>query len=180
MRLVSLKLSPQCPYWFLGDLIKLSPSNDSSEYINIDSLEDSLKEVLDNSIKCFDVRAFDHEGNRITKLKDVIVNAGHLDINIEDVKEELNELPEIISITEEEEVEEEEEIIITNKDKEQAKFLLTKNGNTVKRTIKNIDLTDGNISFLLACFKLEQAKANRKSVVNILEEKIEVYYETRS
>ena len=177
MRLVSLKLSSNCPYWFLGDVIRLSYKNNISEYINIEDLDEDLKAVLNKSIKMHNVYAFDYEGNKISNIDQV--NLNQLEVKIEDSVIEENELPDIISITEIEEDDDDKELEITEEDIKQAEYLLSKNGNTVRKTIKNTIATSETQSFLIACLNLESQKRNREGIIKVLNEKIEEYNANR-
>ena len=178
MRLISLKLSSNCPYWFLGDLIRLNYKNNTSEYINIEELDNDLKAILNKSIKMHNVYAFDYDGNKIKNIDEVNLSQCNLDINIEDSNTEEDEMPNIISVTEEHE-EDINDCEISEEDIKQAEYLLSKNGNTVRKTIKNTVATNETLSFLTACLNLELCNKNRNGIIKVLNEKIEEYNANR-
>lgn len=164
MRLLQLKLG-EANFWFLNENIKLDINNRSS-FIDINSLTDEEINAINSSLRSLLVYGFDLENNRITALQNLVLENTEFSINLEDEEEEDENAPEIVSITDERE---EEEIEIEEEDYEEAKILLSKNGNTVVKTLK--ELNDKKI--LTACLQIEQSNKRRKSILNVLIEKLE-------
>jgi hypothetical protein len=171
MRLVKFKLADS-PFWFLGK-VSLSQQNKSTELIDIDSFSDQDKKAIENSIRQFQIKVFDFEGNRIKTIKDIGYINGELNVNLEDInKNEQDLMPEIVSITIDDNEEDDEEEIFpedpTPEDLENAKILLSKNGNTVKKAIKQMN----NLLMLYACLTVENVGKNRNGIIDLLGKKI--------
>lgn len=171
MKAFRLKLG-ELPFWFLNEEIRLDQENNSSGFINIEDLSDEEKLTINLSLQKLHVFAFDAEKNRLPSLGSLIIEKPDLFVDIEDIEEDDN-LPEIISITEEEII----EVKIEEEDYEEASLLLKKNGNTVKKTIKEIYPSKTNEGFLHACLELEKLGANRKSIMSVLLNKKETLNE---
>jgi len=175
MRLVKIELRDPNPFWNLHP-IYLSKDKKESPMINIDALSDKQQEVINHSINAKFVRLIDLDGNLLEgNLSDINVFDGNT-VSTEDINEEKDALPEIVSVTipieEEEDEEGQGEEEITEEVYENAKILLTKNGNTVKKTLRNLPNNTENLLFFHACLELEMNGHNREGIVLAIQSKI--------
>jgi ABC-type transport system substrate-binding protein len=177
MKLIQIRLRKSVPFWFIGNLITLNQENEVSDFISIDSLNDDIRKVIDLSIYRQEINVFDYDGNIVKKLDDTKYISGQFSVSTDDVSgndEENDLLPEMISVTmdeqetEEKQVEEKRPVEPGEEDIENAKILLEQNGNTVKKTIKNITRTDDNLLLLRACLNEEQLNKNRKGIISTI------------
>ncbi len=178
MRLVQIKLnySSTSPFWFLGR-IQLNEKKLISDFLDVDSLEEETKKIIDLSAKTAEIKLFDYYGERVLSLSQLNRVQGDFNVGIEDSIEEISEdlLPEMISVTEEEieeEEETEEEEIVQEKPIQDAEILLNKNGNTVKKMIKNLPISDDSLSLLHCCLEIEQQGKARASVLSTIQTEI--------
>lgn len=174
MRLVQIQLRPSVPFWFIGTVLRLNQENKTSDFFDVDTLEDGIKKIINQSINRQEIFAFDYNGTKIHSLDDAKYISGNHAVSIDDVDDEEDGLiPEIVSVTVGgEEEEEEEDILLAEPGEdhiENAKILLEQNGNTVKRMIKNMTITDDNILMLKACLRQETSNRNRRSIVSAIE-----------
>ena len=175
MRLVKIKLAPSIPFWFLGDSISLHAKNPISSVFDIDAIDQDLVKVIEVSANRFEIILLDVNDNRLNSVKDSNYLEGDYFVSTEDIKEEEKEDSSIFSITcpieeEEEELVEEKPLEITKKDRENAKILLKKNGNTIKKTIKSMDRSEKNLALLSAMLEMEKISKNRKGIICSIEE----------
>lgn len=176
MRLVKLKLREPNPFWMMGS-INLTQSDKESPYLDVDKLTENQAQVINLSSRNKHVFILDSEGNTLTQgLQEANVISGDF-VCTEDIEEEEDLIPEIASVTipmeinEEEKVEEEEEEI--SKDVyEDAKILLSKNGNTAKAMIKALPDNASSLQLLHACHELELDGKKRPSILSELENKM--------
>ena len=174
MRLVKIKLHDS-PFWFLGKLINLSLANPISDPINVDSLPDEEIAIIDKSASQCEIKLFDADGNLIKSLKDAGYIKGELAVDLGDVKvDESDKAPEVFSVTvdNDEDEEEEQEPEPTEVDYDNAELLLSKNGNTVKKTLRELPHTDEALMLLHACLSLEKQNKQRASIIGVIEQKI--------
>jgi hypothetical protein len=181
MRLVKLELR-DAPFWFLSDsttnivFIALNFSSPLSGLIDIDSLEDNFVDVINSSASRLEISIVDSQNRRLRSLNEVIFLDEEHAVNTEDDPSlDVSDFPEIISVTvkndDDEEVEEEEEIccVLTPEIQENVKILLEKNGNTIKKMIKNLSKTKENLFFLENCVKTEKKCQNRQGIISALQ-----------
>ena len=173
MRLVKFKLADS-PFWFLDNLIRLNQVHKMSDFVNIDSLSDEQKVIVNKSIASGAIKAFDPESNRVKNINDTSYVNGELAISLEDIEEdESDTVPEVFSMTvSNDEEEEEEEEGPTDTDFDNAQLLLDKNGNTVKKALKAIPKTNEGLLLLHACLGLEKSGKNRLGIVSTIEQRI--------
>ena len=183
MKLVRLKLRGSSQFWNMPP-IRLYEKQEISPLINIDLLNDDQRSVINKSIKSHDILLLDAEGKRINgNLNDVHI-VSKVNISTADIEEDLNLIPQLVSVTvdnepdmndEEDEYEEEKEDdgwTIPEKHFEEARILLKINGNTVKKTILALEKTNDNLMLLHACLKEESEGKNRNSVIMAIQTKI--------
>jgi hypothetical protein len=184
MRLVQIQLRPSIPFWFIDNIVKLNQFNRVSDFINVNSLTGLTKEIIDLSIRQKQIFVLDYNGNRVKKLDEAIYIAGDMSVSIEDTKEDTDEdlIPEMVSVTtsinnkEEKEEKEEKPSLEPSEDHiENAKILLERNGNTIKKMIRNIKQTDDNLMVLHASLKLEAVDKNRSGILVAIQNAIERY-----
>jgi len=174
MKLVKIKLS-ESPFWFLGKAIKLNRSKPFSDLINVDSLSDEDKKIIDKSISRCEIKLFDSEGNRIPSLEEAGYIRGEFSVSLEDIKEDQSDtVPEVFSVTVGNDDEDEEDEILepTETDYENAELILSKNGNTVKKIIKETSDSEEGLSLLHACLTIEKQNKNRIGIINSIEQRI--------
>jgi len=171
MRLVRIKLL-ESPFWFLSKAVKLDLLNPTSDFINIDSLSQEYIDIINRSVNASEIKIFDGEGARIRDIKSVSFVSGDLAVSTEDVEEdETDYLPEMVSVTSSDEEEEEEDSEPSDADFDAAKLLLNKNGNVVKKVLKELHGDEG-LMILHACLLQEESDKNRPGVINSIEEAI--------
>lgn len=176
MRLVKVSLENNVPYWFFEERnIYLTPKVKTSDLFDIDDLELEAFDKLKKSIQRGKIKAFDIEGALVLELNKHKLIGGWTDKNdeFEDVQIPEEDLPDIISVTCDSEEEEEEEEPITDKDREEARVLLNKNGNTVRRTIETFNITKDSIGIIKACLEIETQERRRASVIKAAKERLD-------
>jgi hypothetical protein len=176
MRLVKLELR-DAPFWFLSDstntvFIALHSSSPVSGLLDVDSLDDHFFDVINASARQLEIQIIDSENRKLRSLNDVVfLDDGEFSVDTEnDIPLDNSDFPEIVSVTienDKEEEEEKEEIVysLTPEMQEDVKILLEKNGNTIKKMIRNLSKTKENLFFLEQCKKIERANQNRQGVV---------------
>jgi len=169
MRLIRIKLSQSTPFWMLNP-IHLDSSNPQSPWLDVDRLSIKAKETINKSAFLGEISIEDHEKSEIKSLKELVTTHGFT-VDLNDIVEEEEVFPEVVSVTLEEEVKE-EEIVISPEIYEEAKLILKKNGNTVRKIIKALSHTDETFSILSACLEMEQIDSNRNGIVKLLEQRL--------
>lgn len=181
MRLVKIKLSPQTPFWFLGDIVSLSKETPVSPLIDVDDLEDEQVKTINHSVRQLDIRLFDGEGKKIRKIDDARFVNGEYAVSTEDTVKEDNDDSlsgiESVTISDEPEEVEEETISIQEDDLREASIFLNRNGNTVRKMILNMPKSKDNLVLLHACIQVESSSRARPGVIKRLEEAIDDYKE---
>ncbi len=176
MRLVKLKLRGSCPFWMMPP-IRLHERQDTSPLVNIDKLSDAQKDIINKSVRAQEIMLFDPEGIRVFgSLNDVGI-AMDTYVSVEDVPEE-DIIPEMVSVTVDDPVVEDEEDdgwTIKPEYYEEAKILLKKNGNTIKKAVFALDKTDEHLMLLHACLQTEDNDKKRDGVINAIQAKISEY-----
>lgn len=162
-KLIRLELGSDSIFWFWRD-IRLSPWERQSPIFNLEGISDTDIEVLDKSIRRLLVAAYDQYGNRLTKITDTIETNAEIDDNEEDGEDYAIE---VVSATCAEE-EPEEEIKATEEDFKEAEIILSKNGNTARRTIEKLLVDLSNKGLVLALAELEKNNAQRVSVLKAI------------
>lgn len=171
MRLVKIKLGKDQPFWFLEN-IQLTALQPESGFIDIDNVRDDYVDIINKSAKAFEIKLYDSEGNRIANTQDIIYLYGKIDTD--DVQND--DIPEVKSVTipfEEEQEEENEDPSpvqiseITDFDIKEAKILLSKNGNTIKKALKSFDKSKR--SLVKACLELEKQTSRREGLIATME-----------
>ena len=137
----------------------------------MDSLPEEEKTVINKSIKIGAIRIYDPENHCLKTTDDASYVNGEYAVDIEDIKDdESDTVPEVFSVTVNNEEEEEVEEGPIEADYECAQLLLNKNGNTVKKTIKEIPKTKEGLFLLHACLETEKENKNRAGIVNTIEQ----------
>ena len=188
MRLVRLKLRTE-HFWNLPP-IRLNENNDTSPQINIDLLNEHQKSVINKSIKAREIYAIDSSGSHLSSLECANIITGDF-INTDDVDDIDDELmPQIVSVTSSDndeyneyedggELDGEEEVKADEERKrlliEEAKILLNRNGNTLRKTILALEKTDDNLALLHACLSIEEQDKKRSGVIAVLGQAISRY-----
>jgi hypothetical protein len=172
MRLVTIQLGADTPFWFLGEdgKVMLTYEKPDSGLVDIEALDEDDIKTINSGIRARYIKVFDEDQRRLFDLNLASLVNCEYNVNTEDLEEP--ELPEIPSVTIREDSEEEEVLTISEKDYEEAEILLSKNGNTVKKSILQFSVSPNLIPFLTACLELEQAGKQRKAVLGALQEKL--------
>jgi len=176
MKLFKVKLGDS-PFWFLNNIINLTMNDTVSGLLDIESLSFEEIETINKSASRIEIKIFDSENNRVKNLNELGYFNGNFSVNTEDVKEDESSLmPEVFSVTidndEDEEDELEEDNTPSESDIENAKIFLSKNGNTIKKTIKQMKASNEQLVFLHACLMIEEEKLNRSGVIQTIQNKI--------
>jgi len=181
MRLVRLKLRGGCPFWNLSP-IKLTQENPISPMINIDLLSEPQVELINKSYKYGEIAILGQDGIVVAgNLHTVNIVEGNY-VSNDDVEEDLDTIPEIVSITigEDGECEKLEEEFVepegpTDEDFDEAKILLNRNGNTAMKVIRTLEQSDKNLMLLHACLVVENENKSRSGVVHTIQQTISGY-----
>ena len=172
MKLFKIKLA-ESGFWFLDDIASLTKENTMSDFINVELLPIQVVKIIDHASNMREIKLFDATNHRVHKLIDLGYYKGDFSVDTNDVKEDESDLtPEVFSVTIDSEDENEvEDIEPSENDISNAQILLSKNGNTVKKTIKQMTEND-SLKFLYACLQVEQEKQNRVGVIQAIDKKI--------
>jgi rhodanese-related sulfurtransferase len=173
MKLVQFKIKPQTLFWFLDNQIRLDRSNQVSDFLNVEDLDEDTIEVVNKSISLNEISAYDADGNPVLNVKNINRISGEHNVDIEDVREPDNfEIPEIVSITvddDKEEQEDKEDVVVTEELIKEANILLGKNGNTVRKAIRNMPQDNEHRVLLYACYEAEMLGRSRKGIIKDIE-----------
>jgi hypothetical protein len=177
MRLVRLKLREPTPFWILKP-INLQRGNPTSPMLNIDALTDKQKDVINKAVTNKEISLYDGDNNPVGgNLDRVNIVCGNL-ISVDDIEEEKELYPEIISVTTAEDFdifEEEKVIAISTETYEKARVLLDRNGHTSKKMILSLKKSDNNLELLHACLEVESEDKKRVSVLRAIEASVSEY-----
>lgn len=182
MRLVRLKLRG-CPFWNMPP-IRLNEENNVSPLLDIDKLTENQREVIDKSDAVGDIMILAADGIRIHGgLEHVNIIDGSDCISVADIEDD-DAIPDIVSVTvsedEPEEIEEppqstemteEEKAKLAN----EARILLNRNGNTIKKMIASMEKTDNNLALLHECLVSESNGKAREGVLFVIQQAISEY-----
>jgi hypothetical protein len=181
MRLIKIKIHPQNNFWNLGG-IYLDQNQKESPLIDVEKLTASQKKAIEYSKKKMEIKLFNDEDYELESIESFILNEKCVAVEVEDREEftedeELKELLKVQSITvTEEDIEDNNSYPdeITEDILEEAQILLKKNGNTVKKTILELDINDNDIySLIKACYNIElESESPRKSIISSIEKKL--------
>jgi hypothetical protein len=159
-------------FWFLDNLIKLTLQDPVSDFINVDTLPHEQKTIINKSAKCGDIKIFDPEKRRLKSTDDADYISGEFAVDINDIEDdETDTVPEVFSVTVNEEVVE-EDFSPTETDFENARLLLIKNGNTVRKAIKKIPVTRNGLLLLHACLEVEGQNKERVGIIDLIKQKL--------
>jgi folate-dependent phosphoribosylglycinamide formyltransferase PurN len=171
MRLIRLKLRGSVPFWILKPIM-LQEGQETSPLIDVDVLTDDQKDIINKSIGRHEVSLYDPDGARIEgNLSNVNVMDGNR-VTVEDIEEEEELYPEIISVTVDEP---EEEEVVPPEVYADAQVLLSKNGNTVKKLVSAMKKNAFNHMVQSVSLELEAAGKNRQGVLHYIEKAISEY-----
>ena len=173
MRLIRLKLRGSAPFWIMKP-INLQKGQETSPLINIDILTDIQKDVINQAINRQEVSIYDPDGNRIIGNLNNVNRVEGNRVAVDDVEEDEELYPEIISVTVTDEPEPEEPQI-PEKTYKDADVLLSKNGNTIKKLISRMRKTPKNRTLLSVCLEKEPTGLNRQGVLNYIKKIISEY-----
>jgi hypothetical protein len=183
MRLVKLELR-ESPFWFLSNssgesIIILNENKQISDFVNVDALPNHMKKIINQSSSQFEINILDFNGSRVKTIEETSILNTEYSVNTEDEVLDDSDLPEIISITTRDDEEEKEDIktpvLPTPEVIENAKILLERNGNTIKKSLKALKKTDDNLDFLHLCAKLEHNGQNRQGVISAIQQLVMEY-----
>jgi hypothetical protein len=173
MRLIQIRLRHNQPFWFLDDQIRLTSRKPVSKLINIDSLDEEYRKVINQSVQDCAILLFDSEGRRLRNLNEASVIEGDLAVSAADIIED--PVPEVASVTVSDEPEEAPQEEEAPDYSEEAAILLKKNGNTVKKTILSLPKDDNSLYFLHALLEVEAGDKGRRGVTVAIENAIGEY-----
>jgi len=182
MRLVKISLGRETPFWFLGP-ISLNEKKKESDYIDVDALKEEDKKVINESVKRYSIRLWDVSGRRVNSVDEAVLNITNFPIDTSDVEPEENLLPELISVTVSEVVQPTLPVSLegpTETDVKDAKILIERKGNTIKKIIGEMVPDKRNMMVLMAAIDLEQADKNREGILRFIRETIERWQDGRN
>lgn len=166
MHIVRLQLTRVGTYWFF-DNINLTPAEPTSKPFDLDLVSEEVRKNILRSVNDFHIIDL-IEVKDIAEPEFKLANPNGLE------GFQLREDDDVVvSVTVSDEVEEPPPIIRvepTDKDYEEARLLLDKNGNTVTKSLRSLDVTQEIKPFLLACIEVEKKNRKRTSVLSTLEE----------
>jgi hypothetical protein len=169
MKLIQIKLRDPNAFWLLTP-ITLKKGQEISPLINVDLLSDKQKELIMQSVLKHEIQLIDNKSSEVIPSFDAVKDS---DFVAAKEKQVSDSIPDFASVTEPEvEPELEDDIEIPDDVYEEAGILLKKNGNTVKKTIKNLDFGTDTSLLLQACLELEIKGQQRKSIKAIIEKRI--------
>lgn len=180
MRLVRLKKVGDAPFWIMHSL-RLYEGHEFSPLLNVDKLNEKQQEIIDYSVKMNEIVLYNAHGNKIDGGLEM-VNIVHGNVSTDDINDEEEDImPELASITvDTEELDmgaEEQTIIITEECQQEAQWLMQKKGNTVKKFLSELTVSDYNLMLLYACLDIELSDKNRSGVITVLEKSIQLQEE---
>jgi len=176
MRLVRLKKVGDAPFWIMH-CIRLYEGHEFSPLLDIDKLNEKQKEVIDHSVRINEIALYNVRGDRIDGGLEM-VNIIHGMVSTDDIDDDEEDiLPEIASVTvDTEELDMnavEKTIAITAECQQEAQWLIAKNGNTIKKVLSELAISDYNLMLLYACLDIENNDKNRPGVLAALEKNIQ-------
>jgi hypothetical protein len=171
MRDFYIQLKPSTPFWGIGKIF-LSAENKKTKLLSVDSFSEEDIAIISASNRIGEIKVLDSEGKHVQSISAEIKSKEF------PVKEEVQEdevySPEISCITapieeDEEEDEEEKELY-----EEEAKIVLEKNGNVIKKMIRNMSSkSEENVKLLKAILEVEMKDKNRSGIINSIKEKLD-------
>ncbi len=169
MRLVQIRLRDSRPFWFVGD-IHLTPDNPASDFIDIDSLDQKTLVVIDRSARRLLVDLYNTDGIRVDNFGGLTHSSS---IESKEILPAPAEMDSIESVTIDDEPEEAPLEVIDCS--EEAKVLVDKNGNVVKKIVRNLPKNHKNLCLLNDMLSAESVGKNRAGVCKALETAIGEY-----
>jgi len=173
MRLVKIVLSPETPFWFLGP-INLTEKKKESDYIDIDSLTNDDRKVINASALARSIRLLDVTGQRIHSTDECVLSKTAFSVDTSDIEEEEIPLPEIATVTVSDTPDPPALPVSlegpTESDVKDAKILIERKGNTIKKIIKGMGPSKKNTLVLMAAEELEQTGKNREGILSCIRE----------
>jgi len=158
--------------------IRLHDKHTVSPVVDIDLLTELQKNIINRSIQHHEICLLDADNKQLKgSLKDVNMINGNF-VSTEDIEEEPETLPDMVSVTvggETEETEVEEDGAIKEEFFDEARILLKRNGNTIKKSLLALNNTDDNLMLLHACYEEEEKGKNRNGVLTTIQSKISEY-----
>jgi hypothetical protein len=166
MKLVKIKLSDS-PFWFLSKKLILNIETPFSSLLPVETFSEEEKIIINNSCRQGEIKLFDADGRRINNINDIVLFTGESSVGTnDDIEDEKELFPEIVSVTsgaEKLKKDEPQEI-----DYENAELLLSRNGSTIKKTLKEITKDSEGVIFLQACFEIERLNKQRPNILKLL------------
>jgi hypothetical protein len=169
MRLVKISLGRDIPFWFLG-AIKLNTERKETEFFDIDSLSDEEKKVVNISAKQYVVRLWDTLGQRIPSIDETVLTKADYPIDTDDINDEEISIPEIATITVSEKTELPKVEVPSEEDIKDAKILIKRNGNTIKKIVQAMEQNSKNLMVLTVAEELELEGKNRQGLLDCFKE----------
>lgn len=183
MNIVRIKLVKPNTFWFMNDL-RLGPGDVLSPPFDLDAADPVTRSKIEKAEKDFGIikiirqetdkaPLLDINKDSSSKMRYELPPTTPMVVKIENEKKEVarvekkkeEEIPEIASVTVEEPLPEEEEVAPpSDQDYENARVLLARNGNTIKKTARSIK----EESLLRACIELEMCGKNREGILESL------------
>ena len=172
MNLVRLKLRGDCKFWSLPP-ITLIPDRKISPVLNRDLLSREQKEIIDDSVAAQEIFMIGADNEEIIKAtkQSIQANNSNQKIGTDDIEEDEEMMPEMVSMTvDNPDKEDEEEEVQTELFLEEAKVLLGRNGNTVKKALKTLPKDSESLGLLHASLELEMKEGKRAGVISTIQQ----------
>ena len=174
MKFVQLRLREPTLFWNMGSIALQKSRKERSQLIDIEHLTSRQAAIINRSVVAEEIFLYDHEG---CKINGTLINVNVINGNvvsaadIEDIEEEKDVMPEVVSVTvDNEDVVDDEELEVTEEDRENAAILLQSHWSTVKKTVQNLEKTDDNLKLIHAALEVEMTGKNRNGIVNALQD----------
>lgn len=182
MRLVKISLGKDTPFWFLGG-IQLTEKNKETGLIDVDILTEEDKRTINASARTGSIRLWDITNQRIPSIDNEVLTKTTYPIDTEDLdSEEIDLIPEIATVTISETPIQQfaiEDLSPSEEDVKDAKILIERNGNTIKKIVLSMEPKKKNLRILVAAEELEQKGKNRSGILSSLRETIDRWQDGR-
>jgi len=172
MSIIRFALEKTSNFCYLDPII-LNSENRFSPPLSTEDIGREHLDILNKAIDNNEIYLIDKNNKRIPGLIEELTEFNCFEIDYNEEPVNTTDEFEVFSATVEldkEDMCEEVEALPEKEDFESAEFLLSKNGNTVKKSILSLDLDNSSHKLLLiACREIELDNKKRKSVMNAID-----------
>lgn len=172
MRYIQIQLY-EASFWGIPEIDLFLCDKSMSPIVDLKTLEKHFYDTIKESYKTRKIKILDIDNNKIAMPAYEQIDSNIADIS--DTEEDEEEvIYDIVSVTVSDKEDELEKTTIepSVKDYEKANILLTKNGNTIRKIIKNLNIVDSSLLLLVALKELEEQNKNRVGVLKEINSKL--------